>query len=296
MSRLTLSRIQHSFRNRRALALLPLFALMLIGAFYLFSQEPVFISSGQLEINRDAGADAALATQEQFEARLTSDAFVRELIVGTEYDAALLRAGADSAEIFNEVRANIWPTVIGDQTLAILAKSARPVAAQTLAQNTIDTFLRWETAIGVADAQTAVDFYSRIELEESASFNSAQIELTEFLVNNPQSTESGQAISPEHLEAIETLQTTVSGAEARLTEARQSLNTAKLDYEASLASINNTYLLTDAPALPNSPVGSLSSQFVTFAIFMALGLALGAFIVIVGALTDSFNNRTPKFA
>ncbi len=298
MLRLIILRTLESFFRRPFLSLLPLLILTVAGGFYLSNQEDQYISGGQINVQGESttsalsglGGDQSIwttpaeTTKNQYDELLASESFVRAIIAGTSWEEELADPEVDRNELFGYVREDVWTAEVGDNTIAVVAKSTEPETAKQLVDNTIRTFLIWNTTNDLKDAQASVDFYTDLVAKEEARFNNAQDNLTAFLVEHPEPVR-GDRTDVEEVE-IKRLQAVVDDAAIRFNQARDGIDTAELAYKQAETDTQQKYLVIDEPRLPEDSETSLTGQIITLGIFMTIGGIMGLLGVFGGALLD----------
>lgn len=298
MLRLIILRVLESFFRRPFLSLLPTLILTVAGIAFLANKEEIYFSGGKINIQDDSvvsrvtniGVDQSIwttpaeDTSNQFSELIASEAFVRAVIVGTEWEEELADPEVDIDELYGYVREDIWTEEIGDNTVAVVATSTDPATSKQLADNMIRTFINWNTQNDLSDARSSVEFFNELVEQERSNFDIAEEELRQFLIDYPEPVR-GDRPEVEELE-IDRLQAIVDDASIRLNQARDQLNTAELAYKKAETDTAQKYLVIDQPRVPEDAESSLSGQIIQLAIFMIIGGIMGLLGVFGGALLD----------
>ena len=303
MFRMILLRILENFFRRPLLYILPILLATAAGAAYVYFQDPTYIANGGMAVQESNTTQDTLGidgteyiwqtpsevTVDQLEELFESNSIIRSILSQTELESELADPETDIDDLYKEVRNDLWVQPLGDYHFLISGKSEDPLVAQQLVAATIQTFLNWNSSIGLADASASVEFFQEQLIKETAEFEAAQEAHRQFLIDYPEPIR-GDRTDLEELD-LERLSELREDASKRLTDTRDNLDFAQLSYKLAETEVAQKYLIIDPPDLPEESEFSLSTAGLTMVLFMLGGIVLGLLMLLFNSLLD----RTYRF-
>ena len=303
MLRHLLLRVAESYFRHPFLNLTPLFMFTMLGIAYLILQPETYIANSNLAVNSGTITEASLGlrpdgspwktpaefTVSEIDELLESDSMIRSIIYQTDIESTLLEPETDIDLVFEIIRNDIWAIPIGESHFAVFAKSESPEIAVQLVEATTATFLNWNKAVELADAEASVELFSSTFDDSQAEFEAAQAALTQFLIDNPKPVRSLRT-EVERIE-LEKLTKFADQAAARVASSRGRLDYSLLVYKLAEAEAGEKFQILDVPVLPDEPARSISQVVGTLLRFTLLGAIISGLLVLVNAGRD----RTVKY-
>ena len=303
MFRLIILRVLENFFRRPLLYILPFLLLTAAGIAYIYLQDPTYIAHGGMAVQETNTTQDTLGiagteyiwqtpsevTVDQLDELFESNSIVRSILSQTDLEQELADPETDIDELYEQIRDDVWVQPLGDYHFLISGKSEEPLVAQQLVAATIQTFLNWNSSIGLADASASVEFFEEQLVKETAEFEAAQAAHRQFLIDYPEPIR-GDRTDLERLD-LERLSALREDASARLTDTRDKLDFAQLSYKLAETEVAQKYLIIDPPDLPDEPEFSLSTTGLTLGLFMLSGFVIGLLLLLINSLFD----RTCRF-
>ena len=298
MFRLIILRILENYFLRPLFNLIPLAIMLTLGLLLQALSKPIYIAHGGLAVQRTNVTENTLGladrdyvwktpaetTVEGIEELFTSDSIIRAIIASTDLETYLSDPEIDQDLVYEMVRADVWVEALGDEHFTILAKSEEPLVAQQLVQATINTFLQWNSNIGITDSKASVEFFSDQLVKDEAEFDQAQLALREYLINYPEPIR-GERTEIERLE-LNRLNAVANQAAARYSATRGKLDFATLAAKLAETEVSQRYLIIDEPSLPDEAESSFMQTVMSLIVFGLIGLALSFVLVLVKTAFD----------
>lgn len=299
MIRLIILRILESYFQHRWLYLLPIVVLGLAGTAYEFIREPEYITGGTLYVKKesflasltsvrdsDAGwwVTPAELTVAEISELMQTEAFMRSVIMETDL-APRLDMDIDTVlETFEEARASIWMQAMGDNQIFIGGLNTDPNVAFQLVNTTIENYVQWKINADLIDSQGAQEFFDGLIVEYQADIDEIHGQLEAYLASHPEPVR-GERPDLEELE-ISRLESELDMAEKRMSKALDKDEDARLAASQAESDARQTYLIIDAPYLPDAPNTSLTTKAVNIIVFGVIGAVLSVVGIAVGAVLD----------
>ena len=302
MVRLILLRLLESYFRRPFLNLLPIFLLLGLGAAFVTVQDPEYLSGGKINVNDTILSElSALGTESSFwttpaeSARdeigelMTTDSFVRAIVLQTDLEAELSDPETDVNEFLADVREMVWAATIGDNTVGLVARHSNPLIAKQLADAAIESFLQWNINTELTDSLAAQEFYAeqtdsyRRELDDATAARSVYLEA------NPEPVR-GQRPEIEQVE-IGRLSELVNQANTRFAEARGKEETARLAAAQAERQVLQKYQVLDSPQVPKKASTGTTDMLITVILFGIGGVVL----VLIGIIGRAVLDRSFRY-
>lgn len=298
MVRLIVLRFLESYFRHRWLYLIPILIMSIAGALTLFvtseytARGVIFIQGESLlgsltSLPRDGfGFETpAQATSQELYELLATDAFIRSLVLETSFEEYMAEGQTAMADAFEEVRETIWVEPRGENQIVIFASHEDPVLAYQLVSATIESYIQWQINLDLNESRVAEEFFKDLTATYQSDLEQARSEMEVFLSTHPDPPQFQSRPASEMIE-IDRLQANIDMAAERYTATLTNLENARLATAQSESNVRQSYLLIDAPLLPETPETSLQTLAVTGAIFVVLGVVISGIAVVGSALLD----------
>ncbi len=212
------------------------------------------------------------ATLSEVTSLLNTESFVEAVLQNTNLRDRLSAGPRERDRLLEEYRQAMLVTAEGSNIVVFTAEDNDPVVAQQLATETMNAYVQWRINFERTDSEVAQTFFSELIARYDEELAIAEQDLRDYLLNYPDPVR-GERASEEKFE-ISRLQGLVDEATARLTEARDKEENARL----ALAKVNSNalqeYLVIDAPSVPNTPPSVAKRAMLILSVFTVLGLIL----------------------
>jgi hypothetical protein len=298
MLRLVLLRLMESYFRHRWLYLAPIFLMMLAGGLSLYLAKPEYTAKGVLFVQKESllakltsvkGTDfswqtPALITVGELKGLLQTDAFVRAAIKETDFEKNMDGGTKAVNETIDKVRKAVWVVSDGDNQVRIGAVNEQPALALQMANGVIDTFLQWKITGDRSESEAAHTFFTEIITKYKSEVDVARQNLYDYLNAHPEPIK-GNRPNVEQLE-VSRLQNELDLAQKRYASALDKDENAQLATAQAEGDVSQSYILIDAPSLPDNPETSLKQIVLQFAVFATAGVFLSLLGVVGGALLD----------
>ena len=305
MVRLILLRILESYFRHRWLYLLPVVILAITGGLYLTLREPKYLAQGvvfvqqesfiaELTSVRDVGISWNTPSQDiatEITDLMQTDAFVRAIVQETDLEKNIEKDPSPSSvsETIDTARKAVWAVSQGKNQVLIGASIEDPQVSVQLVNATINNFIQWKINSERLDSETALNFFQDLSETYKVELDSTREELINYLTAHPEPLR-GDRPDQETLE-IDRLQSDLQVAEDRYSRALDNIENARLALAQIESSTNQTYILIDAPTVPDKPESSRKDLAVQLAIFLVVGVILS----VVGIGGSALLNRSFLF-
>jgi capsular polysaccharide biosynthesis protein len=304
MTRIFFVRFLESYFRHRWLYLLPVLITTLAGSFYLLTQEPKYTTSGILYVNNPSllasltalpntntnwWITPAQATGNEINELLQTNAFVRAITSETDLEVYMSGGPALVDEVLKGVRKSITVFPVGNNELFISASFEDPQAAYQILNSLITSYTNWQINKEVLNSQVAKNFFDDLIQVQAAELNDARRELREFYDAHPEPLRSERPIS--ELLEIERLQNSINMASSRYESALHKAENANLALQQVESDVRQTYLLLDAPFVPDQPDVSRRRMALQLAVFSAAGLLM----TVIGVTGSTLLDRSFRF-
>ncbi|MCB9431294.1 MAG: lipopolysaccharide biosynthesis protein [Ardenticatenaceae bacterium] len=299
MIRLIILRILESYFRHRWLYFLPILLMGIAGIAYVFVRPDVYMSGGSLYVkqesflasltsvrNSDAGwwVTPAESTVGEISDLLLTDAFMRSVIAKTDLAPNLDMDPDTVYETFIEARESVWLEEMGDNQVFVGAQHTDPKIAFQLVDGLIENYIQWKINADLVDSEAAQLFFSSIIQQYSEDVDRIHNELQAYLQAHPEPVR-GDRPDLEQLE-IDRLEAQLDLAEKRYSKALDKDEEAQLAASQAESDARQTYVLIDAPYVPEAPNTSTTQKAISVIVFGVIGTVLSIVGVAVGALID----------
>lgn len=226
----------------------------------------------------------AQATVNEVSELFNSKAFIRAVVASTDLESALSKGPAAIEQTLEEARAALWIQSLGDNLVMISAAHEMPRVTQQLVSAAMEAYLQWKTNLTRNDSVAAQQFFTEQITTYQIEVDKARQALTTYLAVRPRPVH-GERPDQESAE-ITRLQTGIEQAEARLRNAQDQEEQARLALVQAASNVRQAYSLVDAPVQPLTPERSLKSLALALFMFLVAGIGLSLTAVVGGALLD----------
>lgn len=299
MLRLVVLRILESYFRHRWLYLMPIVLMGAMSVVYVLNLKPVYQAGGVIYVQNESlisslnaieysdfgwVTPAELYSQELLDL-LQTDSFVRALIQQTDLEQELTRSDVDVEELIKETRKSVWPQPIGNNQMLVVAIHEDAKIAYQLVNAAIEGHIQWQINASRNESAAAQDFFATMIVTYKADVDTARAELERYLLAHPLPVR-GERTEVEALE-IDQLQGSLALAENRYASALDKEESARLLLTEVESDVRQTYVLLDAPQLPDRPESSTKDMLVIVVIFLAAGVLMVGAGIVGGALLDN---------
>jgi len=299
MIRLFLLRFFESYFRHRWLYLLPIVVTIAAAAVYFLTLEPKYSARGILYVNNESLLNSlnavqnndtswwitpAQATSNELNELFHTDAFIRAVISETDLESAMDLGPEQVVESLTAVRESMWIQPLGNNQLLITASYEDPLIAYQLVHSVIDSYLQWQVNTQRIDSEVARGFFTDLIETYSADLEAAHEKMKAYLDAHPQPVRGDRPDS--ELVEIDRLQNEIDLASSRYMNALNKEENAKLAWTQVESDVNQTYVLLDAPSMPEKPEISKRKLALQAAIFVAAGVVISIIGITGSALLD----------
>jgi uncharacterized protein involved in exopolysaccharide biosynthesis len=298
MLRLIILRILESYFRHRWLYLVPMVLMMAAAFVFFIKAKPKYIANGVLFVQRESllarltsvkdpnvsWQTPASVTVGELNELLETDAFIRAVISQTDLEAEMDQGPATVDETIDQVREAVWVNSIGNNQVRVSAVDENPQLASQFANATIASFILWKINADRTESQAAHSFFTDIISTYKAELDLARQNLNDYLIERPEPLKGDRPVI-EQLE-ISRLQSEVDLAESRYSSALDKDEDARLASSQAESDVRQSYVLIDAPRIPEKPDVSLKQTAIMLLVFMAIGVFLSIAGIVGGALLD----------
>jgi uncharacterized protein involved in exopolysaccharide biosynthesis len=285
MLRLICLRVLETFFRHRwsyiLTLLLPLVAAVLVYVFVPASyrvrgtiyvqRESLLTSLSDVQETRQ-WTSPSQATLSEVTSLINTESFVVTVLQKTPLGVELTKGPRAKEQVLEEFRRSVKAFAEGNNIVVFTADDPDPLLAQQLAVETMNAYVQWRINFERTDSEVAQAFFADQITRYEQQLADAEQNLRDYLTLYPDPPVGGR--SSEELFEINRLQQAVDEAAARVTDAKQKEENARL----ALAKVNSDalqeYLVIDAPSVPNSPPSEIRRVLVIFGGFLALGLII----------------------
>lgn len=298
MIHLVLLRLLESYFRHRWLYMLPLILMIGLAGVFMVRKPPTYLSYGNLYVQREplltsltrirsngfSWRTPAQATVGEMKELLQTEAFVRTVLDQTDWQPRM----TGEREVVNETiaafREAVWVRAQGENLVEFGAQQEQPELAQQFAQATVDAYITWKIDIDRQESVVAQTFFENLIDPYQIELDQARTELRTYLQANPGPV-IGNRPAAEQME-IERLEFAMNEAAKRLTDAMNKEENARLSLSKAESEANQTYIVVDAPLLPEQPRLSKRDVAEDLAIFLGIGMLLSVTGIVGGTLLD----------
>ncbi len=303
MVRLVILRLLESYFRHRWLYLIPIAALVALGAYFSLTARLKYSTSGTLYVERDSLLASLTATNfegawwstpaqntiSEINELLATKSFARSVIQRTNLEARMGGSPEEIDEVFNELRTMIWLLPQGEKLVQIGAVSEDPRLPQQVGNAVLEGYVQWKINSDYQESLAAQNFFANQIKPYEEEEQRARDALLEFLQIYPDPVRGDRPT--EEVMELERLTTVVKEAEDRVKVAFNNEESARLSLAKSESVTRQTYQVIDAPEPPREPQRSRREMAVSLLVYFAIGAAISVAAVLLNALFD----RTFRF-
>lgn len=299
MIRQIILRLFESYFRHRWLYLLPIGLMTVLAGVFYFTLKPTYIARGVIYVQSDSFlssltqlsqtnasfwvSPSQLATNEINELLQTS-AFIRAIIQKTDLEPKMNEGTEVFLTMVEETRNDLWISSLGTNQILSNAAHEDPIIAYQLVSALMDTFINWQINTQQTDTEVAQAFFIDLVQKYEQDLTNARNILKTYLQDHPEPIR-GERPGEERLE-IEHLQNGIDLATARYANALNKLEDTQLAMAQVEADVRQTYLVIDAPTIPEKPEASLRELAMKIGAFIAVGILVSGGAVAGGAILD----------
>ncbi len=304
MVRVVILRIFESYFRHRWLYLLPILILTAAGVAFVLLSKPKYVAGGVMYVQKESylasltdvrdiegtwWTTPSQATAQEVNDLLRTNAFVRSVIQQTDLEQDMDKGPDIVGSIIEDVRKSIWTATQGDNQLFFGAATDEPNLSYQLVNAVIEAYLQWRINGQRAQSEAAHEFLTGLIEQYQADLDAARSELSTYLAAHSEPLR-GERPAEEALE-IDRLRGQLNLASQRYAGALDKDENALLSLAQIESDARQTYVLIDAPRLPDRPEISRKELALQLGIFLASGVLLSLVLIIGSALLD----RTFRF-
>lgn len=305
MVRVVLLRLLESYFRHRWLYLLPILFMMVAAALFFITSKPTFMAKGVVYVQDQSLLDTltdldtssaawwvtpAQATVGDIEELMKTDAFIRAVIKQTNLEEQMNQGSGAVKELIDSTRRSIWVVTLGDNQVQIGANHEDPQVTYQFVNAVIEAYVQWQINAQRANSQTAQQFFKDLIAQYGTELNEARIAMRQYLEQHPEPIR-GDRSTEERME-IDRLQSEIDMISSRYTSAMNKEEDARLAVVQIESDTRQSYVLIDAPLVPEGPETSRKELAINMAIFVGAGVILAGVAVVGAALLD----RSFRFA
>ena len=295
MVKLFLLRFFETYFRHRWLYLLPIIIVICAAVVNFVNLQPTYTASGILHVNNPSLLTSltaiqnnntnwwitpAQATTNEIKDLLQTDAFVRAVIKETDLEGFMHDGPGQVRETIYGVRHGIMVNPVGNNQLYIFATSENPEISYQLVPAIINKYLIWQTNTARQDSSVAQGFFGDLIETYASDLEISKKALADYYDAHPP-----PLSVTERLEVTQ-LENQIDLAGGRYSSALEKEENANLAMAQVESDIRQTYLLVDAPHLPDKPDLSKRKLAVQFATFIGVGIALSLIAVSGSTVLD----------
>lgn len=285
MLRLVILRLTEAFFRRRWSYLLTLLVPLLLAIpVYIFVppnykvrgtvyvQSESLLTSLSTETNTPSWVNFAQQTLSEAQSLLYTESFAAGVIDKTAWRDSLYISPKEREQIIEDYRMAVSVSAEGNNIVVFSAEDPDPVVAVQLATETMNAYVAWRTNFIRTDSEIAQNFFTDLVARYEDDLALAEQDLRDYLLLYPDPVR-GSRSSEEQFE-IDRLTSAVSDASARVRDAREKEENARLAFTKATTGSLQEYLVIDAPSVPTDPPSRLTRIALIFGGGLALGLLL----------------------
>jgi hypothetical protein len=256
----------------------------------VFVRQESFIA--ELTSVRDVGISWNTPAQDfagEFMDLLQTDSFARAITENTDLESALDQGPQALKDTLDVIRESVWAVSLGQNQVYIGATHKDPQVTVQLVNAAVNNFIEWKTNSDRLESETALTFFQDLSATYKNEYDLAREDLVNYLIAHPEPLR-GDRPDREVLE-IDQLQSKLRTAEERYIRALDNIENARLALVQIESNANQTYIVIDAPVLPDKPEFSRKEMALTWAVF----LVVGGFLSLIGIGGSALLNRSFMF-
>jgi uncharacterized protein involved in exopolysaccharide biosynthesis len=304
MTRIFFLRLLESYFRHRWIYLAPVVITIAAAGIYFLTYIPKFTAGGILYVNDKSLLTSlssvpnndtswwltpAQATSNEMNELLQTNAFVRAIISETDLEAYMTGNQGQVYEVISAVRKSLALYPVGANEISIYATFDDPQVSYQLVHSLINSYIRWQVNTRRVDSQVAQDFFSGQIESHGKELEAARQNLRDYYAQYPPPVRGERPIG-QQLD-IERLQAEIALVSGRYEIALRKEEEAKLARTQIDSEVHQTYMLLDAPLLPEKSDLSKRKLAVQGSIFLATGLLIS----LIGILGGTVLDRTFRF-
>jgi uncharacterized protein involved in exopolysaccharide biosynthesis len=288
-----------AFFRHWLLIILPIVVIPLDVTAWVFATPPQYDAQTSVWVERPTylnfGADEltrylppATVQRNHLGELLQTRTFLTDVVAATPLKP-LLSDPAGLAELDRVFARDLDIFQTGDHLLVIQFRAEDRIVAFQMVNALVDQFRKRVALDRQTQAQLAISFYNTRLSDGNTSLTQARSELAKYLAANPAvaTTLVQRGVEMARLDpGFADLQRRVDVAQGDADSARQALAAAQLDYSAGVQSDALGFRVVDPTGVSNTPSRQLKKALAYPIVALLIGIALGASIVFLLALSD----------
>ena len=287
-------RLAEAFFRRWPVLLVPVIALAALGAYQATKVSKSYSSAGSLSVVASTALSQINGNGSQsggFESIATTTAREINELMGTDAfattvaDNAQLTSALKSGQItLAQVRSYVSAAASGDNIVKIGATTPFADLSQKLALSLVTSYRDHVLSNETGGLSGAVTFLTSELSDAQTQLDAANAAIDDFVQQHP-SPVSGSRPDAEQLQQSR-LNAAVESAQKSVDSFQDKLNEANLQLRQSQSDIDQRYRVVDTPESPSAPNPTKIKQLLAFAVFLFLGVAIAASMLVVIAMLD----------
>ena len=298
MLRLILLRLLESYFRHKWLYLAPVIIMIAAASVYFYTLKPKYLAQGVFFTQQESllakltsvtdtsvtwQTPASFATSELNEL-LQTDAFIRSIISQSDLESEMSQGPDVVQETIKKVRKAVWVTSLGNNQVRISAQIEQPQVAYQLVNAAFSNYTQWKINGDRSDSEAAHNFFTDLIAQYKLNLDQANKNMQDYLLAHPDPLK-GERPTEEKLQ-MDQLQAEITLAQTRYANALDKDENARLAAAQSESNVLQSYVLIDAPRVPDKPEISLKDIGLQSGIFLFAGLLISALGVMGAALLD----------
>jgi uncharacterized protein involved in exopolysaccharide biosynthesis len=295
MVKLFLLRFFETYFRHRWLYLMPIIIVLVAAVVYFVTLQPTYTAQGVLYVNNPSLLTSlnavqnnntnwwitpSQATANEISELLQTDAFVRAIIMETDLEQYMDDGPTRVIETIADVRRGILANSVGNNQLHISATAEYPEISYQLVPAIIDNYLNWQVSTSHQDTSVAQRFFVDLIEKYASELDNAKRALVDYHSSHLPPLSITERLEVTHL------QNQIDLATDRHSSAMEKEENANLVMAQTESDIRQTYVLVDAPSVPDKPDLSKRKLAVQIASFISLGIALSLIAVTGSTVLD----------
>lgn len=287
-------RLAEAFFRRWPILLVPIIVLAVLGAYQATKVSKTFTSAGSLsvvsstalsQINGNGSQSGGYESIATTTAREINELMGTDAFATTVADNAQLTGALKSGQVtLAQVRSYVSAGASGDNIVKIGANTPFADLSQKLAQSLVTSYRDHVLSNETGGLTGAVTFLTSELSDAQGKLDAANGALDDFVQQHP-SPVSGNRPDEEQLQ-LSRLNAAVDSAQQSVNSFQDKLNEANLQLRQSQSDIDQRYRVVDTPEIPTAPNATKIQQLVAFMVFLFLGVAIAASMLVVIAMLD----------
>jgi capsular polysaccharide biosynthesis protein len=226
----------------------------------------------------------AQATSNEINELMRTDAFIRAVVQQTVLEENMSEGPETVSEVFDYVRKNVWVTPLGNKQVQVNASDPEAETAYQLVNALIQSYIQWNISSERTDILAAEEFISQLIEEYSVNLKNARQELKDYVIAHPEPIRGERHILETY--EIERLNGDIRIAEDLYLTALSKEEDIKISLQQVDSEARQTFVLIDAPIVPEDPSLSKRNIALNVGIFFVVGLFLSSAMIVGSVLLD----------